>query len=224
MAGRNKHQSAGFSKSVSSNMQAHTVEAIGKWGADLLPAIEKRKRLTALLMNFYGLQHGRLAYWSEDEINRSELLGKYQKLIEQLMTTALLEGDQGFFEDLSKLIPLSQPGHGASPVEYALLILWSLRDPDRQEAAFEEQGTLLSAGKLRDEMDLLLLGLHRMAEHDFPQWPASITELHDHFKKLGYTWDKKTIRDAIKKMHANAGISISTRKIRGKNQSQNPVM
>jgi len=192
-------------------MSQHDVEAFGKWGADLIPIIGKRKVLVSLLTNFYAMLRGKVACWGDKDPKRLVLAGKFQKQIEKLMVDALQNSDVAFFEDLSKLIPLTYPGNGASPVEHVLLSIWSLRDPERQDEDFEEQGKLLPEGKLRDEMDLMLLGLHRIAENDFPEWPASVSEFHDHLRKVGFTWTKKTIRDAIKKMNETAGLGFPVR-------------
>ena len=50
-----------------------------------------------------------------------------------------------------------------------------------------------------------------MAKYDFPEWPATVPELHRHLEKVGFRCDVRTIRDSIQKMKAVAEIEFPVR-------------
>jgi hypothetical protein len=208
-AGRNKGQSAGVAKSIKPEMKQSEQESIAKWGADRLPTMDERKmRLAAVLQLFYGAQKGPSL---GDKNWRLAQCAKASKKVEELMIKALWEADAGFFADLSDLIPLAQSGKGVSPVELALLGIWSLRDPERCDLALEELESTLPEGEWLDRLYDLQCYQHAIAKHDIPEWPASVSELKEHFKNAGYSFDVKTIRDSIKKLNEVSGLNFPVR-------------
>jgi len=208
---RNKGQSAGVAKSLLPEMKPSEQESVAKWGADRLPTMDERKmRLAAVLQLFYGAQKGRA--FGDDKNRRLAQCAKLSKMFEGLMIKALWEADADFFADLSDLIPLAQPGKGASPVELALLGIWSLRDPERCDQALAELERTIPEGELLDRLYNIQCYRHAIIEHDLPEWPASVPELARYFnKKCGYSFDVKTIRDSIKKLNEVSGLNFPVR-------------
>ncbi len=207
---RNKGQSAGVAKSILPEMKPSEQESIAKWGADRLPTMDERKmRLAAVLQLFYGAQKGPSL---GDKNWRLAQCAKTSKKVEELMIKALWEADAGFFADLSDLIPLAQPGKGASPVELALLNIWSLRDPERCDETLAEIDSTFPEGKLGDVLYDTHFYNHLRIKRELPEWPASVPELAKHFnEKCGYSFDVKTIRDSIKKLKEVSGLNFPVR-------------
>jgi len=131
-------------------------------------------------------------------------------LLTAKMTAALSDGDTGFFDALSKLIPLHCQGSApVSPIDHALLSLHQLRDEAEQEGFQKRLAETIADSRLLEWAREATRAQSELARHDFPEWPPTAPKLHEWLLAAGIECDEK----AVRKVAARHGIRLAPAKL-----------
>lgn len=169
--------------------------------------------LSAYLSLFYDAKREPSDFEKEIGIKSKRKEGTIKAVSDLLgakMAAALHDGDAGFFDALSKLIPLHSKGSSAvSPIDHALLTLHQSRD-ETEQVAFQKRLTeTISNARLLEWAREATRAQSELARYDFPEWPPTAPHLHKWLLSAGIECDEKAVRKVAKKH----GISLAPAKL-----------